>query len=589
MCILSLSLDVSDVLMYAKACFQHQKYSDCIDSTDRIQIMSRSNLKKSVLNEARLLKGKSLFYAYQHEQKLFRKYRGSLSIKEAEDLKQHCYQKTRECIIILGSLHDCGELDREGSRLLDFAMIDYIRETNCLNNCRRCLLCRNKAVLQRSHLFSKFILKAIAKDLVVEGDHKVFIPMIGKAVKKSFGEVTFWMLCSNCEEKLCQNGEQQFAEQIHKKVCINRQIVQSKLLLPYGNWLYDFCVGVFFRGLAISDELGINNTNLVLYELFVGCRQHLLSLSMKKPASRMEEPLKSNSLSEKVSPSCPSDNVALDKVAFSFFVNPLVNANSSCLQLSCLNWILKAPAIFVSPITLGTAILSHVSEQLFFLVHFDCLNILIQWQPLPSADIPTLPKVEVHGGELIIPEEHQRWQIIPSGIWKLFSALCKANEDFSRVSKDEIGSGKQRQVALNKPEFVYPPKTTIFLDEPFTVSCLPSTFSIISDKSNDEVVIKVPQEHRVLMYTTREWGYKQKVTFYVTECVTQPYLVFVLQLPGFMIVDGISLDPLALTVGLPFLDKKCARNHPLTLFVLHNLLINVQELMTFLHIRNQLI
>ena len=562
---------------------------DCIDSTNRIQTMSRSSSNKIVVNEARLLKGKSLFYTYQCEQNLFCKYRGSLSVKEAEDLKQQCYQKTRECIVVLGSLHDCGDLDEEGSRLLDFAMIDYMRETNCLNSCRRCLLCRNKAVLRRSHLFSKFILKAIAKDLVVEGDHKVFIPMIGKAVKKSFGEVTFWMLCSNCEEKLCQNGEQQFAEQIYKRVCINRQVVQSELLLPYGNWLYDFCVGVLFRGLAISDELNIFNPTLGLYELFVGCRQHLLSLSVKQPASRVDEPLKTDTLSEsKKTSSCHSDNVALDKIAVSFFVNPLVNASSSCLQLSCLNWILKAPAIFVSPITLDTAILSHVREKLFFLVHFDCLNILIQWQPLPSANIPTLPTVKVHGGELIIPEEHRRWQIIPSGIWKLFSALCKAKEDFNRVYKVEIGSGKHRQVALNKPGFVYPPKTTIFLNEPITISCLPNTFPIVTSENDDEVVIKVPQGHHVLMCTTRDWRYRQKITFYVTECVTQLYLVFVLQLPGFIIVDGLSLDPLTLTVGLPFLDKKCIRNHPLTLTVLHNLLINVQEIMAFLQIRNQL-
>ena len=579
-------LDVSDILTYAKACFQYQKYLDCIDSANRIQTMSGSSLNKIVVNEARLLKGKSLFYTYQREQNLFRKYRGSLSVKEAENLKQQCYQKTRECIIILGSLYDCGDLDEEGSKLLDFAMIDYMRETNCLNSCRRCLLCRNKAVLRRSHLFSKFILKGIAEDLVVEGDHKVFIPMIGKAVKKSFGEVTFWMLCSSCEEKLCQNGEQQFAEQIHKRVCIDRQVVQSELLLPYGNWLYDFCVGIFFRGLAISDELGIFNAELGLYELFVGCRQHLVSLSVKQPASRMEEPLKTNTLSESQN-AYPPNNVALDKIAISFFVNPLVNASRSSLQLSCLNWVLKAPAIFVSPITLDTAILSHADEQLFFLVHFDCLNILIQWQPLPSANAPALPTVMAHGGKLIIPDECQRWQIIPSGIWKLFSALCKANDDFNRLSKSEMGSGMHQKVALNKPGFVYPPKTTIFLDEPFTVLCLPTTFSVITSKNN-EVVIKVPQDHHVLMCATREWRYRQKITFYVTECVTRLYLVIVLQLPGFIIVDGISLDPLTLTVSLPFLDKKCIRSHPLVLSVLHNLLTNVQEITTFLQIHNQL-
>ena len=581
---------MSNLLAYAKTCFQYQKYWDCIDSSDRIQTMDRNCLKKIVVNEAKLLKGKSLFYTYQREQKLFLKYRGSLSTKEAEDLKQKCYQKTRECIIILGSLFDCGYLDEEGSRLLDFAMIDYMRETNCLNSCRRCLLCRNKAVLRRSHLFSKFILKAISKDLVVESDHKVFIPMIGKAIKKSSGEVTFWMLCSDCEERLCQNGEQQFAEQIYKRVCINRQVVQSKVVLPYSSWLYDFCMGVFFRGLAISDELNIFNTNLALYKLFVGCRQHLLTLSVKRPSSKVEESLNANVISEKL-PSClPLDNMALDKLAVSVFVNPLVNASRYHQMLSCFNFVLKAPAIFVSPITLDTAVLSHVREKQFFLVHFDCLNILIQWQPQLSTSASTLPTIELRGGELIIPEEHRRWQVIPSGIWKLFSALCQAKEEFSRaksVSKREVsdGSGKHLQVTSSKPGFVYPPKSTIFLDKSVTISCLPRTFSVIS---NDEVVIKVPHDHRVLMCTAREWGYGQKITFYVTEYVAQPYVVFVLRLPGFIIMDGISFDPHALTVKLPFMDKKCAESHPLTLPVLHNLITNFQELMTFFHVWNQL-
>jgi len=195
--------------MYARGCFQYQKYQECITSTSHIIQLVRGKkglfqVEQAIADEANLLRGKSLYYT-----------------------KQQCYRKAREAIILLGRAHDYGFLDEEGSELLDCAMIDYVRETNSLNNCERCLLCRRKSELRRGHVLPNSILKQIAKDFVVEGDHKVFIPLIGKAVKKSAGECTFWMFCPTCEERLCQNGEEQFAKHIHSKVCPGRKVIPS--------------------------------------------------------------------------------------------------------------------------------------------------------------------------------------------------------------------------------------------------------------------------------------------------------------------------------------------------------------------------
>lgn len=150
-----------------------------------------------------------------------------------------------------------------------------------------------------------------------------------------------------------------------------------------------------------------------------------------------------------------------------------MNAANRRQKLSFFNFIFKAPAIFFSPITLDTAVLSHIMEQHFFLAYFDCLNILIQWQSPSSSITSLLSTVEPYGGELIIPEEYRRWQIIPSGIWKLFSAISQASENFDiarSASKCKQGIESRPEAATsNDVGFVYPPENTIFLDEDVTV------------------------------------------------------------------------------------------------------------------------
>lgn len=568
--------------MYARGCFQYQKYQECITSTSHIIQLVREKkglfqVEQAIADEANLLKGKSLYYTYQSEQQVFVETRSSLPVKTAEKLKQQCYRKAREAIILLGRAHDYGFLDEEGSELLDCAMIDYVRETNSLNNCERCLLCRRKSELRRSHVLPNSILKQIAKDFVVEGDHKVFIPLIGKAVKKSAGECTFWMFCPTCEERLCQNGEEQFAKCIHSKVCPGRKVIPSELTFRYGSWLYDFCVGIFFRTLTIS------KTTKCLYKLFTECRMHLLSLPVKVPAHKTGKgkPKQETATAESTE-TVPSPLVSPEtesKLSISFFMNPTVNVPPHKRKLSYLNYILKVPGLFLSPITLDSGIYSYDEDDSFFLAHFDCLNILIQFHPSAYV-IPASCEIKPLGGELVIPEEHRRWQVIPTGVWQLFSAHAQAIENGSakhQKSTDSIG-------------FVYNPLVIISLNKSDIVSCLPPSYSLSVKEDSCEVAIQFPQDHRVIMRTTRQWGQKQKVAYLVVEDSHQrPYLVFVLSLPSFLhLVDGALLDTCNHTVVLPFLDQKTDQNHPLKLAVLRALVNDVPEIEACLHTRNQL-
>ena len=86
-----------------------------------------------------------------------------------------------------------------------------------LNCCQRCLLCRRRIKLRRSHIFPHEYLK------IHKHDYWRAHTMIGKMVKKSAGEMAFGMLYGQCEQCLCQNGKNQFS--VHHKICVKREVV----------------------------------------------------------------------------------------------------------------------------------------------------------------------------------------------------------------------------------------------------------------------------------------------------------------------------------------------------------------------------
>ena len=65
-----------------------------------------------------------------------------LSFADLQNWKSLCSQG-QQAIELLGEALDSDELDEQGSELLDWVMMDYYRESGEVNDCKRCLLCRN--------------------------------------------------------------------------------------------------------------------------------------------------------------------------------------------------------------------------------------------------------------------------------------------------------------------------------------------------------------------------------------------------------------------------------------------------------------
>ena len=184
-----------------------------------------------------LIKGKSLFH-------ICNKLISRLPVKMASDdlparqILDKCTKHTVEVVNLLGSAHDQCFIDEEGSKFLDLCMMFLIQSANALKQCERCLLClksaktkraestgdsdvnRHHRGLHRSHVWPKAVLDAFSSGLVKTASQRLFrICGTEKNLTqlKSPKEMTWFMLCSDCEQLLGVH-EENFIRKFFKKI-----------------------------------------------------------------------------------------------------------------------------------------------------------------------------------------------------------------------------------------------------------------------------------------------------------------------------------------------------------------------------------
>lgn len=271
-------------------------YERCVTTCTKILQLSSSD---SDIQEIRLLKGKSLFHLCNEG---IEKLPKTLSPKDIK-LKQvwnECIKYATEAVNLLGFAHDCSNIDEDGRKYLDLCMMFLISSGNSLNKCQRCLLClsnlkgrgeqdstgKKHKGLQHSHVIPKAVLEAFSSGIVKTTSQRIF-RLCGTETSlsqlKSPKECTWFILCSKCEQ-LFGKFEEQFVNNFFKKIynVSNPAILLEAQEIDYGCWLYQFCVSLFFRGIAILDIPCNDNVKRFqnsekLYELFVTCRQILLA------------------------------------------------------------------------------------------------------------------------------------------------------------------------------------------------------------------------------------------------------------------------------------------------------------------------
>ena len=347
------------------------------------------------INKAQLLKGKALFYMYQPKICYLTKNRQELQGLEVKLLEAECFLAIKETIQILGHALDSGYLDSEGSKLLDWAMMDCIREINQLNLCKRCLMCRASKSLRRSHIWPKFVLQQMSntyKEMSNTEGSKKFSFGLEKHKIKSAGECWFWMLCGHCEEIMSKNAENDFSIYFPKEITIQTVI--------YKSWFFNYCCAILLRTLAFVKFPRCFNDEEI-YNTFVYCRNYLLSLQVQ------------------VGEMGATKHKLCDIKPYVFIMpsNLVMQDSNVVIQpgIASCNWL--APHRLLD----GWRDFSGFSH--FFAACCNHVCIVIKFSPSSSCYIPERYEITLTGGSYTIEGEHERINAIPNGLWMLWNRM----------------------------------------------------------------------------------------------------------------------------------------------------------------------
>lgn len=473
--------------------------------------------------------------------------------------------------------------------MLDMAMRVIIDNTNELNELQVCYLCRNvsrkfKLSLQqnvdpegqlrdsvqqlhveekepefvckklaRSHFFPNSILKRFSCGHPLPQSHRTFQSLYQRGkddgnLIKSAKQVTHYMLCHYCEHLISTHGEEQFPSLFFDTIYNIHKPLSSRasLDIEYGEWLYQFCLGMVFRNLILPTNCYLNEDEI--YDLLVQCRECLLNVDLIEAVPHKPE--------------------------IFILISPL-HAPSEELQHGHMNAVLtNTCAACLRDISLESGAPSQMSAH-FFVIHMGVINILVKFSPAVNVDIPAEFRVDPAGGVYRVPSEEDRLQFLPRGLWKLFQLIAQDYEIRMREYPvplqewlDNRGNAFQPSENMKKVFGIMEGTNTDYTiyhkegveaaptsHEPKILNLLPSEFKV---KPNYAVLL--PEGHRILIHYT-EWKPEEEFHSFLFLCVgndadhsvKNPYVIWHHERPGFICSVGffISTSDLSATVFLP--------------------------------------
>ena len=519
--------------MYIKGCYKYGHFKECIAACEKYLQMLGDHKDAEVV---KLCKAKSLFSVFWRQafqMQLFEE-KQIKSGKQYHLTRKQCFDNAGRSIELLTSALDGALIDEEGLRMLDLAMIHYSRETNKLNEFDRCLLCRKKAKLRRSHVFPRNILERFCKGMSRPENKRNITPMRYGPLQSPRGLTTF-MFCGNCEDLLSRNGEMQFSPMFLDKLydVKSPESPSSEHHIQYGKWLYQFCIGLLFRVLAQFYPRNYHNDSDI-YRFFTQCREYLLSADVDK----------------------------LPDIAV--LVNPNV-APDGRNKLGFMNYALNYPLEQCSSALPLDGIAQKTPEGIsYILVHFGIINVIGIIDPGQKAHLPSSSFVQETGGILHVPDNNGRSQVIPRGLWMYFEQTAVAVEtehvqmSLSRLKWQEdnvlteppeelesiYGFVPSFQRDIKDQESTVCPATIADIEK--TLNFLPEGFQLHHHRDRSNVII--PANHKLILHhtITREKGSGTSLFLAVgtegTFTPDKPYVIFHSYRPGLKVHAAFFLN-----------------------------------------------
>ena len=514
--------DLQNLLQYANGCLQFENYYECIQVCDAVVNATQSKDNTSI--QAKITRGKASFYLYKRKfQHVLINDNFRATPEGRNILYNECFIYMKEAIASLGNGLDQKMLDDEGSKLLNWAMIDCLSTTNQLNKCNRCLLCRQRRSLSRSHVWPKFMALSLQEQ---SSDERNIVFGLDKHQLKSAGACTYWMFCARCEQILSQNGENDFKSKF-----------PTEGEIKYSSWLFSFCVGIIFRSLSTTIKFPIHFNDDDVYKVLLICRKHLLSLPIKG-GDKIPSSL-SSSECEQLEELSKRLKEHLD---IYLFISPLKSQqNYGAFQVQY-----PSAAFAISrnkPLHKRNRFFSGHAH--FFLSCCGPLTLILEFeQPLHSLKNKGFHITDNAANSdlsYIIPSEEERVKLLPVGVWALMEQLTEGSmEDFNEVSRFISPKAKkptlQSSGILSSVNIPSEASSKIM----FQVSYLPKGYEIMKPYANlprNQCVV-LPKGHQVIVHGNRKITMQNAVITFLlciadspksTSCLQSLYVIIVMQ------------------------------------------------------------
>ena len=534
---------IERVVLSMETCYKYKEYAKCSLMYEKIKSCLNDASKLRLKKKAQLTQAKALYHQYKREMQSLNEFRG---IKEYRIRHSKCFARAKQVIMILGAALDYEYIDAEGSKYLDMTMIDYIVETNDLKSCKRCLLCRKHSPLRRSHIWPESLLKFFQSGVDSPADHKLWykIEKDGTVSSWSAHRFTKWMFCGDCETLISKHGETQCIPLIINDIYDVSDPESSTRYhrFHYEHWLYIFCIGLIFRGLASPDP-HISFTPFInedeIYELFLACREAILDLK------QMEELPKKFQLAIFFTP-----NRSQSHEEHSGFINSLLS---------------KFGLFALSDCILSDGSVCQPREAQYFLAHCGVFNILVplgrsRWIALQTENI-LLPC----DGVLTMPENKDRMNFLPLGLRTFLYLLADCEEvNFLQLPKkfeeidwieplSEIEAVIGHTFALDQDIDRHAGKMTPpwMCSNPKSLTFLPKAFEIKRPFHRSSSV-NLPPGHKIIIhhtYTTKTADCSIFIAVGSDKLFPkkQPYLMYHEFLDGVQVSGGFFISPERLT------------------------------------------
>ena len=329
-------------------------------------------------------------------------------------------EQATEIVNLLGHAHDNNYIDEEGCKYLDLCMIYLISSQNALKRCERCLLClqnlklstkqgdrkiqattqsKHYQGLQHSHVWPKAVFDAFSSGLPKTTSRRLFRLSGSSSLTrlKSPREISWFILCSNCEQCLGKI-EEQFIRNFFKKIydIFSPSKTQESQTIVYGQWLYQFCISIFLRGVAVlsySDLFKCCRNVDKFYQLFKMCREILNPGYVQRINSH--------------------------KPPVHLIINPTMPTSEESHLFSTIHEVLVSPAFLAITTTKNFRRFFESPPALsLFIAHIGILNVIIDIE----SDIPSCDghHINSEGGDYLVPNEDKRNLSIPPEVKHLF-------------------------------------------------------------------------------------------------------------------------------------------------------------------------